>query len=64
MPKFKIYYIDTVIVNALKSRGEDVSDISKINPSTTECNMRSPREVIEFYGLNQPDVLWYKIEEI
>lgn len=64
MKRFRFFYIDEIIINALKRMGKDVSDISKIEPSKQECSARSQQEVIEFYGLDKPDVLWYRIEQL
>ena len=32
--------------------------------TTHICNVSSESQIIEFYGLNEPDILDYKIEEI
>ena len=35
------------------------------HPITTELHGNyDEKDVVEFYGLNQPDVEWYKMEEI
>ena len=36
-----------------------------INPLTTELHGNyDEQDVVEFYGLKQPDVEWYKMEEL
>lgn len=48
MKKYKIYY---------KEWGREPS-------STTHEGFKTPEELVEFFGLNEPDVEWYKIEEV
>lgn len=45
---WKIYYKDTL------SRGKVCT--------TYYCGDKSREEIIEFFGLKQPDCLWYKLE--
>ena len=33
-------------------------------PVTRECVVRSREEDVSLYGLDEPDIEWYKIEEI
>lgn len=73
MARFKIYYIDTHIEKALAERGCDVRsiistgnlEVLKNTASVTPNNEFPSRKVaIDFLGLDEPDVLWYHIEEL
>ncbi len=50
MVTWKITYIDT------KSRGKRCT--------TYHTGHFTRQQIIEFFGLNQPDVLWFRIEQV
>ena len=50
MACWKIYYIDSI------SRGKVCH--------TYYCGNKTRAEIIEFFGLNQPDCYWFKLEFI
>lgn len=64
MKHYKVEIIDDLLISQLKRLGKDTSDISKIKPLTQECFVESVKEVKRIYGLDEPDVHYYKITEI
>lgn len=48
MKKYKIYY----------------KEVGREPRHTTHEGLKTPEELVEFFGLNEPDVEWYKIEEL
>lgn len=48
----------------IKNYKVTVKEVGRMAPLTTEyVGPKDRQEVIEFFGLNKPDVEWYELEE-